>query len=143
MEKEFWKKKKLNQLSAEEWEALCDHCGKCCLIKQNLHGYTIFTNFHCKHLNLANCQCKIYEKRLQEQDCLKVDLNLVTHKSYLLPESCAYKRLQRGLNLPSWHPLITGTYQSVIDSKNAVSCLGPISEEFSAFVKCKTIDIVK
>lgn len=141
MEKEFWKKKKLHQLSNEEWEALCDHCGKCCLIKHNFFGKTVFTNFHCKHLNLADCQCKIYETRLQEKECLKVDINLVAHKSYLLPESCAYKRLHRGLDLPSWHPLITGTYQSVIDSKNAVSCLGPISEEFARIVQVNPIEI--
>ena len=33
LKKEFWKKKKLNELSKEEWEALCDRCGKCCVIK--------------------------------------------------------------------------------------------------------------
>ncbi len=142
MEKEFWKKKKLYQLSAEEWDALCDHCGKCCLIKQNFRGHTVFTNFHCKHLNLANCQCKIYERRLEEKDCLKVNLTLVASQSNLLPDTCAYKRLFQGQDLPEWHPLITGTFQSVIDSKNAVSCLGPISEEFSAFVKPQISDII-
>lgn len=143
MEKEFWKKKKLYQLSEEEWEALCDHCGKCCLIKIDFFGKTVFTNFHCKHLNLANCQCKIYEKRIKTKTCLKVDMKLLNTQAYLLPNSCAYKRLFRGQDLPSWHPLITGTYQSVTDSQNAVSCLRPISEEFSAYTNPQPLEIME
>lgn len=131
MEKEFWKKKKLSQLNKEEWEALCDHCGKCCLLKCNVCGRTVFTNFHCKHLNLVDCSCKDYAQRLQFENCIEVNLSMVATKAYLLPDTCAYKRLYQGKDLPKWHPLISGTYQSVIDSKNAVSCLGSISEEFS------------
>ncbi len=142
MEKEFWKKKKLYELSKEEWEALCDRCGKCCLIKHNFLGKTVFTNFHCRHLNIATCQCMIYEQRLKGNECVEVNLKMIATQAYLLPESCAYKRLYQGLDLPSWHPLISGTYQSVIDSKNSVKCIHPISEEFSSFVKPKISEIV-
>ena len=29
----FWQAKKLEKLDAQEWEALCDGCGRCCLLK--------------------------------------------------------------------------------------------------------------
>ena len=143
MEKEFWKKKSLSELSHEEWEALCDHCGKCCLVKYNVLDKTIFTNFHCKHLNPMTCRCKIYDQRLKLDDCIGISLEMLSKQPYLLPNTCAYKLLFQGKDLPEWHPLITGTYQSVIDSQHSIRCFETISEECACFSRRIILDSIE
>ena len=32
-DKEFWESKKLTEFTKDEWESVCDRCGKCCLLK--------------------------------------------------------------------------------------------------------------
>jgi len=125
----FWETKTLSQMSKNEWESLCDGCGKCCLNKiiddetEELH----FTNVACHLLHTKTCQCKKYEKRLKiVPDCVKISLDDV-EQFHWLPASCAYKLLIEEKPLPVWHPLITGSQSAM--HKGGHSIRGKIISE--------------
>ena len=114
--KRFWEKKPLNKMSQDEWEALCDGCGKCCLNKLEDEDTeeVALTRVACRLLDDATCRCSHYENRHQfVPDCivLKPD-NLDTH-AYWMPLTCAYRLLWQGKPLYDWHPLISGRADSV------------------------------
>jgi len=111
----FWEIKKLAEMTAEEWESLCDGCGKCCLHKLE-DEYTkkiVFTNVACKLINLTTCRCTHYNERTKlVADCL--DLKQYDFTQYhWLPSTCAYRLLDEGKDLPAWHPLLSGSTASV------------------------------
>ncbi len=112
----FWERKPLKKMTAKEWEALCDGCGKCCLnkLEDEDSGEVALTNVACRLLDDTTCRCAQYEIRHQfVPDCivLKPD-NLDTH-AYWMPQTCAYRLLWEGRPLFDWHPLISGTPDSV------------------------------
>jgi uncharacterized cysteine cluster protein YcgN (CxxCxxCC family) len=37
-----------------------------------------------------------------------------------MPETCAYKLLNEGKNLPYWHPLLSGNDKEIVNSGNSV-----------------------
>jgi hypothetical protein len=111
----FWEIKTLQQMTAEEWELLCDGCGLCCLVKIEDEGSgEIFnTTVSCRQLDVESCRCGDYKNRLIDVPmCTKLTLGNLPLLSWL-PETCAYKRLYAGKPLPSWHPLITKDNSSV------------------------------
>jgi uncharacterized cysteine cluster protein YcgN (CxxCxxCC family) len=110
MEKDFWKHKTLEALSPEEWEAICDGCAKCCLIKlrQNETQQVCFTNVVCRYLDLETCRCSDYLHRHENvPDCLYLTVQLAREADWL-PRTCSYRLLAEGKDLPWWHPLQTG-----------------------------------
>lgn len=118
LEPNFWKHKKLEQMSKAEWEALCDCCGKCCLNKIEIKGKVCFTNAYCRFLDCKSCLCKIYAHRFEVvKDCRDINLQAVREKPRWLPKTCAYWLLDNGYDLPSWHPLVTGKAASVQNAK--------------------------
>ena len=119
----FWKRKTLHQLSGDEWESLCDGCGKCCLHKVIVDENVFLTTVACRLLDLKRCSCTRYsERRLHVPECLQLDPDSVKKYDWL-PETCAYRLLDEGKDLPSWHPLVTGDRMSTIRSGMSVSGL--------------------
>ena len=115
MRERFWELP-LEQLDAREWEALCDGCGKCCLnkLEDEETGEVALTRVACRLFDDANCRCSQYDIRHQfVPECIVLKpSNLDTH-AYWMPETCAYRLLWQGRPLPDWHPLLSGTAQSV------------------------------
>ncbi|MFI3247123.1 MAG: YcgN family cysteine cluster protein [Ferrimonas sp.] len=110
----FWHKP-LDEMTEQEWESLCDGCGKCCLNKliDDDTDEVFFTNVACQLLNHKSCQCNQYPKRFKYvPDCLKVSVQNL-EELYWFPPSCAYRRLHEGRGLPSWHPLLTGSHSAM------------------------------
>jgi uncharacterized cysteine cluster protein YcgN (CxxCxxCC family) len=110
MTNEFWKTKRLNELSHEEWESLCDGCAKCCLhkLQDSITQEVAFTWVHCSLLDCDSCKCKDYPNRLEKvSSCLKITPESLPKIANALPKTCAYKLLHEGKDLYDWHPLIS------------------------------------
>jgi uncharacterized cysteine cluster protein YcgN (CxxCxxCC family) len=115
LEPRFWENKALDELNGEEWEALCDGCGRCCLLKidDEDSGELYYTNVICEHHDSERCCCSHYADRsLLVPDCIKVT-PLVARTAEWLPDTCAYRLLAEGKRLFEWHPLISGDPDSV------------------------------
>ena len=111
----FWKRKTLEQMTAREWESLCDGCGRCCLnkLEEDGTGKIFFTDVACKLLNHDTCRCKDYRNRLKKvPDCVGLTPAEVRELDWL-PPTCAYDRLAKGKDLYWWHPLLSGDPETV------------------------------
>ncbi|MDH3973214.1 MAG: YcgN family cysteine cluster protein [Deltaproteobacteria bacterium] len=115
LKENFWKNKSLSQLTHEEWEALCDGCGLCCLnkIEDDESGEYLYTNVACSLLDHEKRRCFDYEGRsILKNDCLRLTAENIEEVPWL-PSTCAYRLVKEGKDLPWWHPLISGTRQSL------------------------------
>ncbi|WP_170001808.1 YcgN family cysteine cluster protein [Pseudopontixanthobacter vadosimaris] len=111
----FWERP-LADLNREEWERLCDGCGRCCLhkIEDPDTGEIEDTNVACKLLDRSTARCSDYRNRKAfVPDCMRLTLKLVQDVNWL-PESCAYRLRAEDRPLPAWHPLLTGNAQSAM-----------------------------
>lgn len=131
--KPFWETKKLSEMTPQEWESLCDGCGKCCLEKFVFKedGVLIFTNIACRLLDRETCRCRHYADRSKYVPECRPLLPETIRKSYWLPKTCAYRLLSENKTLPQWHPLVSGTPLSVHTAEMSAAgrCVPPKPEE--------------
>ena len=85
-------------LTPEQWESLCDGCGRCCLVKledddtSELH----YTNVTCRYLDTDKCRCTDYENRATiNPRCMKLSPEKLDILE-LMPTTCAYRLVHEG-----------------------------------------------
>lgn len=106
----FWKTKRLDQMTHEEWESLCDGCAKCCLLKLEDEdtGEIAYTRLHCRLLDAGTCRCSDYaHRKARVPDCIQLTPDKVDQIKWM-PRSCAYRLVHEGQDLPDWHHLVCG-----------------------------------
>ncbi|KAB2768588.1 YcgN family cysteine cluster protein [Ochrobactrum sp. WV_118_8] len=117
-DKPFWRTKTLNQLTRSEWESLCDGCGQCCLhkLQDDDTNEIYWTSVACTLLNPDSCQCRDYPNRKKTvPDCVFLTPEIVDEVDWL-PVTCAYRLVAEGSDLYWWHPLVSGSPETVYEA---------------------------
>lgn len=111
----FWIEKTLEELSPQQWELLCDGCGKCCLSKLEDEdtGDIYWTTVGCRLFDDETCSCRDYPNRLSKvPDCVGLTPEKVRTITWL-PKTCAYRLVANGEPLYWWHHLVSGSRETV------------------------------
>ncbi len=131
----FWKEKPLLEMSNDEWESLCDGCGRCCVWKfeDEDSGEILYTDIRCKMFDDSQCRCTDYSHRNKLiPECM--DIRSFADQQYAwLPDTCAYRLQHEGKPLFDWHHLISGdkntVHQAGISLQNKTVCGEKFTEE--------------
>lgn len=124
---EFWEEKSLTEMTREEWESLCDHCGKCCLLKlqdedeeEDEAQSVYYTDIVCKLFNDKNGHCTDYWNREKlVPSCLRLTQDNLDQIAWL-PPSCTYRRIMEGRGLADWHHLVSGDKNTIHETGHSV-----------------------
>ena len=133
MSDKWWETTPLKAMSEAQWEALCDGCAKCCLVKLEDEdtGEIAYTRLHCKLLDAKTCLCSDYPNRKAKvPDCVKLTPDNLGALKWM-PKTCAYRLLYEGKPLYDWHPLISGEMDSV--HREGASIMGRTYNEETIF----------
>jgi uncharacterized cysteine cluster protein YcgN (CxxCxxCC family) len=112
----FWRTTPLEEMSPQQWESLCDGCGRCCLIKLEDEdtGRILATDIGCRLFDAGTCRCKDYAQRSRiVPDCVTLTPETVRTLRWL-PPTCGYRLVAEGRDLAWWHPLVSGDPQTVV-----------------------------
>ena len=114
--KNSWERFPLEKLNRREWEALCDGCGKCCLIKlenektEEIH----YTRIACHLFDEKACKCKNYELRKKlVKNCVVLNAKTLKDSYHWMPLTCAYRLIFEGKKLEPWHHLVSKNVRTV------------------------------
>lgn len=128
---DWWHQLSLDELNAQQWEALCDGCARCCLhkLEDEDTGELFYTRVRCRYLDEDTCRCSDYERRSTlVPTCIQVDTANAGALDWM-PATCAYRLRAQGKRLASWHPLVSGDPDSV--HRAGISIRGrALSDEF-------------
>lgn len=115
-------------MTKKEWESLCDGCGRCCLNKfEDEDGTVDYTDVACTLLDCDSARCSNYAKRTTiVKDCIVLTPDNLDELNYM-PLTCAYRRLNEGKDLSWWHPLVSGSPNTVFEA--GISVAGKVIPE--------------
>ena len=125
----FWQSKSLTEMNRDEWESLCDHCGKCCLLKlqdddpedeEDDANSVYYTNVVCNLFDKNDGHCTDYWNReTLVPTCVRLTQDNLADLEWM-PPSCSYRRIMEGRGLPNWHHLITGDKNTIHEKNKSV-----------------------
>jgi uncharacterized protein len=127
----FWRRKSLAEMTPDEWESLCDGCGRCCLnkLEDEDTGRVYYTDIGCRLLDGTTCRCKDYRNRnALVEDCVRLSPDNIADLKWL-PPTCAYRLVAHGRDLYWWHPLVSADPETVHAAGISVRGRVAISEE--------------
>ena len=128
----FWQTTPLSAMSREQWESLCDGCGRCCLhkVEDADTGQVHYTEVACRLLNIGTAKCKNYKARWDDvPDCVELSPVVMAQIGWL-PSTCAYRLISEQKPLAWWHPLVSGDPDSV--HRAGISVRGRVITESKA-----------
>lgn len=112
----WWETIPLDQMTQEQWESLCDGCGKCCLVKLWQSDKVRYTKVACQLMDIKTARCCDYSNRIAKvSNCYKLSIDTLDIPG-LLPETCAYKLIKNGKPLYEWHHLVSGSKDTIIEA---------------------------